>query len=264
MYLALVLEFMKLTHSFLRLAETLIAFFSSGFGKGHKPLKTLTYTAEPVRNKHLIVFLRGLGGTWHCLLKPYKCFETEGFVEAVRKRGLPFDMVAPDTHFGYYKDRTLEERLTEDVIKPAKASGYEKIWLVGVSMGGLGSVLYLRKHPEYFDGVLLLGPYLGGKSIVAEISKAGSVKEWNPGLYDGEKDWQRLIWDWLKQYCSDPAGRTPIFLGIGNQDRYYDAQKLLADGLPEDRVIIIAGGHRPSTFKRIWDIFLEKQILGGL
>ncbi|MDF1590924.1 MAG: alpha/beta hydrolase [Desulfobacterales bacterium] len=253
---------MKMTHSFLRVATALIAFFIGGcVGNGHKPLETLTYTAEPVRNKHLIIFLRGLGGTWRCLWKPHKCFETEGFVEAVQKRKIPFDMIAPNTHFGYYKDRTLEKRLTEDVIRPAKANGYEKIWLAGVSMGGLGAILYLIKHPENIDGVLLLGPYLGDASIAAEISKAGGLKPWDPGPYDGETDWQRLIWDWLKQNGANPAGQAPVYLGIGNHDRYYDAQKLLAESLPEDRVIIIAGGHRPSTFKRIWDIFLDKHRL---
>jgi len=250
---------MKSTYRFFKLATTLFAYVSGGrMGIGHKPLETLTYTAEPSRNKHLIVFLRGLGGAWGCLWEPYKCFETEGFVEAVRKRRLAFDMVAPNIHFGYYKDRTLEERLTEDVIKPAKAIGYEKIWLVGASMGGLGSILYIRKHPEYIDGVLLLGPYLGGRSIVAEISKAGGVREWDPGFYEGEMDWQRLLWDWLKQYGANPAGRIPIYLGIGADDLYYDAQKVLADSFPQDRVIIIAGKHRLSTFKRIWDIFLDK------
>jgi pimeloyl-ACP methyl ester carboxylesterase len=232
-----------------------------GFGKGHKPLKTLSYTAGPVENRHLIVFLRGFSGTSRCLWSPHKCFETEGFVEAVRNRYLPFDMVAPNTHFGYYKNRTLEKRLTEDVIRPAKAKGYERIWLAGVSMGGLGSLLCLRRYPEHIDGVLLLGPYLGGRSIAAEISKEGGIRKWNPEPYNSAKDWQRLIWDWLKQYCANPAGQTPIYLGFGSKDRYYDAQKLLADGLPGDRIITVSGGHDADAFKRMWQSFLNKDIL---
>jgi len=120
---------MKTTQALLRAAAAMISLFS-GFGKGHKPLETLYYTAKPIGNRHLIVFLRGLGGTSRCLWAPHKCFEAEGFVESVQKRRLPFDMVAPDTHFGYYKDRTLVERLTEDVIRPAKAKGYEKMWQI--------------------------------------------------------------------------------------------------------------------------------------
>ncbi|MEW6672436.1 MAG: alpha/beta hydrolase [Thermodesulfobacteriota bacterium] len=254
---------MKITREFLRTATALIAFLCSGcMGNGHKPMETLTY-AEPAGNKQLIVFLRGLGGTWRCFWEPHKCFETEGLVEAVRERKLPFDMVAPNAHFGYYKDRTIDDRLMQDVIRPAKAKGYEKIWLAGVSMGGLGSILFLRNHPKYIDGVLLLGPYLGDASIADEISKAGGLMQWSPGLYDGQKDWQRLIWDWLKQYCAKPDGRTPIYLGVGNDDQYYDVQKLLADSLPANRVIAVEGGHSPATFKKIWQIFLDKHVLSA-
>lgn len=253
---------MKTTQNLQRAAAALISLLS-GFGKGHEPLKILAYTAEPVRNRHLIVFLRGLGGTSRCFWTPHKCFEAEGFVAAVRKKGLPFDMLAPNTHFGYYRHRTLEKRLTQDVIRPAKANGYEKIWLAGVSMGGLGSIFFLRKHPEHIDGVLLLGPYLGGRSIANEISRAGGIKNWIPGPYNAEKDWQRLIWDWLKQYCADPVGPAPIYIGIGDNDPYYKPQKLLADSLPEDRVISVSGGHDAAAFKSMWQIFLDRKILSG-
>ena len=228
---------------------------------GKSPLETLSYQSIPEKNKNLIVFLRGMGGTLNCPIAGHKCFETEGFVEAVKKRGLPYDMVAPNAHFGYYEDRTLEERLTEDVIKPAKASGYEKIWLVGVSMGGFGSILYLKNHTEDITGVLTLGPFLGYQSIIDEISKAGGLKQWTPGPYDKDEDWQRMLWDWLKQYNGKLDGRPPIYLGIGDDDPYYVGQELLASYLPQDRVIVTDGGHRFSTFKKIWDIFLDNQIL---
>lgn len=243
------------------------AFLIGGcIGSGKAPLESLTYTATPEKNKNLIVFLRGMGGTLNCPISGHKCFETEGFVEAVRKRGLPYDMVAPNAHFLYYENRTLDERLTEDVIKPAKASGYEKIWLVGVSMGGLGSLLYLKQHPEIIDGVLALGPllddsFIGNGAIIDEISAAGGIDTWEPGNYDPEDDWPRMLWDWLKAYNHNSGDQPPIYLGIGDDDPYYDAHELLASDLPRDRVIIIDGGHRFSTFKKIWDIFLDNQIL---
>jgi len=253
---------MKAADRFFRVMTALVAFLSGCAKNSHKHLETLSYTA-PVRNRNLIVFLRGLGGTWRCIWHPHTCFEREGFVAAARNRKIPFDMVAPNAHFGYYKDRNLEVRLTEDVIGPAKAQGYEKIWLVGASMGGLGSIFYLRKHPEYVAGVLLLGPYLGDAPIASEISQAGGIKAWNPGSYDGERDWQRRVWDWLKRYCAAPDGRVPIYLGIGKQDRYYNGQKLLADALPAERVIVVDGRHGPTTFKKIWEIFLERNILSN-
>ncbi len=231
------------------------------FGPCKAPLDVLKYEATPERNKNLIVFLRGMGGTLNCIFDGHKCFEKEGFVQAVRMRGLSYDMIAPNTHFGYYNDRTLMVRLKEDVILPAKAMNYEKIWLVGTSMGGLGSILYMKDYEKNIDGVLLLGPFLGDRLIVDEIYSAGGIAHWEPGNYDEKDDWQRMLWHWLKEYSRHGSIHPPIYLGIGKEDLYYRAQKLLASSLSFEHVIEVSGKHRFSTFKRIWDIFLDRQIL---
>ena len=228
---------------------------------GKSPLEVLQYEATP-RNKNLIVFLRGMGGTWGCLVDGHECFDQEGFVEAVRKRNLPYDMVAPAAHFGYYQDRTLWKRLKVDVIEPAKAKGYENIWLVGVSMGGLGSLLYLKERPGDIDGVLVMGPFLGDRNgIIREIENSGGVHQWEPGQYDEYEDWQRMLWHFLKDYGDPEHQRAPIYLGMGEDDPYYSSQKLLADYLPSDRVIEVDGGHFLSTFKKLWLLFLDQRKL---
>jgi len=104
------------------------------FGKA--PLDVLTYSSleAPLEHKRLIVFMRGMGGS-------HESFEKEGLVEDIRSRHMPYDMAAPNAHFGYYLGRTLIERMKTDVIEPAKTEGYEEIWLIGFSMGGLGSLL---------------------------------------------------------------------------------------------------------------------------
>lgn len=225
------------------------------------PMEILQYKSTQERNKNLIVFLRGMGGTLNCFFDGHKCFEVEGFVGAVRVRGLSYDMIAPNTHYGYYKDHSLMVRLREDVILPAKAMKYEKIWLVGTSMGGLGSILYLKEHTKDIDGVLLLGPFLGDRTLVDEIYLAGGIDQWEPGEFDEEQDWQRMLWRCLKEYLYDGDVHPPIYLGIGREDLYYRAQKLLASSLSSEHVIEVSGKHRFSTFKRIWDIFLDRQIL---
>ena len=231
------------------------------FGPCKVPLEVLKYESTPERNKNLIIFLRGMGGTLNCVFDGHECFEKEGFVRAVRMRGLSYDMIAPNTHFGYYNNRTLMVRLKEDVILPAKAMNYEKIWLVGTSMGGLGSILYLKDYEKNIDGVLLLGPFLGDRLIVDEIYSAGGIAHWEPGNYNEEDDWQRMLWHWLKDYNRHDSVHPPIYLGIGKEDLYYRAQKLLASSLSSEHVIEVSGKHRFSTFKRIWDIFLDRQIL---
>ncbi|MBL0716042.1 MAG: hypothetical protein JJV98_20340 [Desulfosarcina sp.] len=52
----------------------------------------------------------------------------------------------------------------------------------------------------------------------------------------------------------------PIDLGFGMEDDYAAAQALLADVLPEDRVVRIHGGHDYPTFKALWERFLESGI----
>jgi pimeloyl-ACP methyl ester carboxylesterase len=240
---------------------SVITLMTGCISSGKAPLEVLRYESSP-RHTNLIVFMRGMGGTWGCMIDAHECFEKEGFVEALRARHLPYDMVAPSTHFGYYKDRTLWKRLKTDVIEPAKTQGYENIWLVGVSMGGLGSLLYLKENPEDIDGVLIMGPFLGDRDgIIREIRKAGGVRNWEPGPYDEYEDWQRMLWHFLKEYEQTDQRRAPLFLGVGTDDPYYDCQKLLIDYLPSERVLEIDGGHLLSTFKKIWLLFLDQQML---
>ncbi|KPJ76663.1 MAG: hypothetical protein AMJ54_10720 [Deltaproteobacteria bacterium SG8_13] len=237
-------------------AVLILAVLTSGCG-GKKPLETLTYESEPPRNKGLIVFLQGLGGTTNCFTAGNECFAAEGFVEAVRSRGLPYDMAAPGAHLGYYKDRTLEERLRSDVILPARAQGYERIWLVGVSMGGLGSLLYMKQHPEDVEGVLTLGPFLGYDRIIDEITAAGGVWRWQPTDFDAQKDWQPMLWQWFKDRDRQ-QNATPIFLGYGTGDPYVNAHRLLAATLPPTQVLSVEGGHSFKTFRKIWEKFLDR------
>lgn len=251
---------------FIAFAAMAIFFISGCFGSGKLPLETLYYKSASNQNKNLIVFLRGMGGTLNCPIDAYKCFATEGFVTAVQQRGLPYDMVAPNAHFNYYRERTLVQRLQQDVIGPARKSGYQKIWLVGVSMGGLGALLYLKERTADIDGVLALGPklddsFLGNGAIIDEIGAAGGLAKWQPGSFNPQDDWPRMLWAWLKQYDRLSEHQPPIYLGIGTGDDYYRAQKLLADDLPPGRVIEVGGSHQFSTFKKAWDIFLDKGVL---
>jgi pimeloyl-ACP methyl ester carboxylesterase len=235
------------------LAVMMLVAFLSGcstiFAK--TPMDVLTYENpnKDEANQRLFVFLRGIGGSHHS-------FEEKGLVAEVWARGLPFDMAAPNAHFGYYGDRNLVTRLKEDVIDPARARDYKKIWLVGVSMGGLGALLYLMERPQDIAGVYLIAPYLGTESFLAEIEAAGGVRQWNPGGYNAEKDWQRMLWHWMKTAIADSPAKI-VYLGYGTNDPYKSGQQLLAPLLPRDRVYSIDGGHDYKTIKALWKIFLD-------
>lgn len=109
---------------------------------------------------------------------------------------------------------------------------------------------------------MIICPFLGYNKIVSEIEPQGGVRQWGPGEYNPDKDWQRMLWHWLKQYTDNDNQKPALYLGYGTEDTYVKAQKLLGDILPDDHVFRTSGGHTPETMKKLWDIFLHKEILG--
>ncbi len=128
-------------------------------------------------------------------------FRDQGFVEDLQNSNLSIDIRAADATMGYYMKGTLLDRLEADVITPAKARGYKEIWLVGPSMGGLGSLLYSRMHSAEVTGVLAIAPFLGDEDLIAEIATAGGLKQWQaPPRIDAmiRDTYQRELWRWLQ------------------------------------------------------------------
>lgn len=206
------------------------------------------YTTES--NKNLMVLLRGIGGG-------HQIFEEKGIVQNVIDRKLPYDMIAPAAHFGYYREENLGIRLYQDIIKPAKEKGYQQIWLVGTSMGGLGAIFYLIDYHTTVDGVLLLSPFLGWNGILKEIEQAGGLYNWEPGDHTVD-DWQRHFWSLIKTYAEAPGDYPDIYLGYGKSDFFTRGQKLLTTTLPGDHVMVIPGGHSYATLKQLWALHLDK------
>ena len=230
--------------SFTRCLLTLVLFLAGCVAAPTVPLPSISYRSnDTVRQRQLLVLLRGIGGG-------NTIFAEEGIIDEIRDRHLPFDVIAPDSHFGYFKSKTFEIRLKEDIIDPARRQGYEQIWLAGFSMGGLGSLLYLRRYPGDVDGVLLTSPFLGGAPIHREIRGAGGIAAWHQAS-DDPQDWERMIWSWIKNH--DPAITPPIWLGYGESDKVTaDGPPLLATVLPAERVFTVPGNHNLATFKAIF------------
>lgn len=189
-------------------------------------------------------------------------FRRAGFAEAVTARGLPIDLIAVDAHLGYYRKRTVIERLHADVIAPARAAGYESIWLAGTSLGGLGTLLHLRDHPEDLDGVVALAPFLGKEEVIREIKAAGGPARWKPPATVAPGDVGRELWSWL--VGGERTDDIPLYLGWGSKDDLGPANRLLAELLPTDRVLTIEGGHDMSTWNRLWGEILDRsEVCGG-
>ncbi|MBC8058558.1 MAG: alpha/beta hydrolase [Rhizobiales bacterium] len=201
----------------------------------------------------LIVMLPGSGA------RPEE-FIREGFVAAVRERRIAADLILVDAHRGYYNDRSIVDRLRADVIVPALAQGYRRIWLAGISLGAFGALIYSEAQPQGIEGVVLLGPYLGSRAASEEIAAQGGLAQWGAptgALDPGDID--TIVWRWLQPYAvrQKPAERPDLFLGYGVGDRFVFSHKLLAAALPADRVFATEGGHDYPPWLRSWNRMLD-------
>lgn len=177
-------------------------------------------------------------------------FEREGIVTILREAGVRADTIAVDAHLGYYFERTVVERLQQDVLIPARRRGYRRIVLVGVSLGGLGALLNERDHPGSVEALVLLGPYLGSKaSLFATIANEGGPQRWAEKREPLTGGVEEQLWTFLGNKSSS---LPPTWLLCGEADRLGSGHRLLAGLLPSDKVLIGAGGHDWPTWRALW------------
>ena len=203
------------------------------------PMASITKRA-PSPAKTLVVFLPGRGSDAGTFVK-------EGFTDPGA------DLVFSDATERYYFDGSVVARLHDDVVEPARARGYERVWLVGISLGGLGAVMYAKTYPQDVDGLVLLAPYLGDDALRREIESAGGLAAWSGGSdttsFDGVV---RAAWAYLRDT------RIPVWLGYGRGDRLRRSHAVLAAALPEEPVLTVEGGHDWPAWKRLWDELLVR------
>ncbi len=208
------------------------------------------YRSEIVsRDRTLLIMLPGRFDDANSFMK-------ENFVETIRKTGLPIDISAAEAHIAYYYDCTVVERIHEDLVIPAREKGYSRIWILGVSLGGLGGLWYDRTYPGEVDGLILLAPYLGEKFIAEEVERAGGLRSWRlkPG---DEGTFDKDIWSFFKEYEDKSTTDGRLFLGYGLKDGFARANGLLAAVIPESQVAVDPGGHDWKTWHRLFTMLLN-------
>jgi pimeloyl-ACP methyl ester carboxylesterase len=183
----------------------------------------------------------------------------QGFIAVIRDRGLPVDVAVVDAPADYYLERRVGERLAADVIAPMRAKGYRRLWLMGMSVGGLGCIAYGHKHAAEVEGIVLLAPFLCARGVIAQILRAGGLARWQPGALELHDEEQGLLL-WLKHYRADSPQRPDIYLGFGSEDRYVATSRMLAQQLPPERVVSIAGQHDSRTWIGLWNVLLDKNL----
>ena len=185
-------------------------------------------------------------------------FVDEGFVQALRQRRLQADVVVAGARIEHYIEGPVLDRLHDQVIGPARARGVRQVWLVGISLGGLFALAYAARHPGQLTGVLALAPYLGRRTLLAEIERAGGAERWAAGRQpQGDDLLEHEVWAWL---AGRPRG-PELYLGYGREDRFVEAHRLLATRLPAERVFDVPGGHDWPPWRALWLQWLDRGLI---
>ena len=218
--------------------------FRSTKGPMNSVHNTLECSTPPTT---LIVFLPGAYDT-------PQDFIDQGFVSAVRKQNIHADIQLVDAHMGYYTDQQILQRLEKEVIVPAHAKGYTRIWFVGISLGGYGTMLYAMNRPQVIDGFFVMAPYMGARDIPGQIQKQGGLKNWSSEV-QGNADVD--LWRWLKGYSASNTGLPEAYLGYGASDRFAQPNGVLAEILPPGNSFVTPGGHDWPVWQKLFSSFLN-------
>ena len=182
-------------------------------------------------------------------------FYEQGFVDAVRRRDLPVDLLLANATGQQVIDKTVVSALHAEVVQPARANGYRAVWMAGISMGAFSALHYVAQHADQIAGLYLLAPYPGTRDILAEVRSAGGAAIWcqqQPSALD-----ERAWWQWLGRESMKAEWTTPVYFGTGSTDRFLGGQRLISDLLPDDRIRVLPGGHQWPTWKALWDDWLD-------
>ena len=264
--------------AFWRLVLALLLAASAGCAS-LRPLQVpMTIVADPAdpaqRADVLLVMLPGSrddAGDWR----------REGFLAAVRQRGLAVDIQMVEAFPAYYyRDLSIIDRLHRDVLLPGKAAGYRQIWVAGISIGGFGALLAAlhpiapgdpETQPVPLTGLLLLAPYLGPEALFDQVRAAGGLRQWaaldaarsdrsSDGGLQGTTRFERRFMRGLAGLGPEPidAARPRLLLGYGRDDRFASSNAVFGEMLDADQVMTVAGGHDWPAWIALWKQMLDR------
>jgi hypothetical protein len=211
-------------------------------------LEQKLYRTGSSRSKNLLILMPGAGNR-------HSSFEDHGFIHSATDAGLTADILTVDTSYEQFSDLSIEKRLHEEVVLPARLAGYEHIWMGGISLGGFGTMVYARKNANMLAGLVLIAPYLGNKGTLAEIRSAGGLDSWDPDIADDYDE--RHVWKIIKNYPRAFTPNLPLFLLYGNDDRFVEFHQLLATRLKPDAISTVSGGHDWPVWQALWQHFIN-------
>ena len=184
-------------------------------------------------------------------------YAAAGFFAAVEARRLALDVVAVDLDLAAISTGDALPALYDDILVPARTR-YRRIWLGGISLGGLLALAQAAGAPESIDGLCLIAPYPGNRLTLNAIDHAGGLDAWVPSA-DDLADPEFLVWDWLRR----PPAALPAFVGWGEDDRFAAGMAAIAHRFPEAARCTLPGGHDWPVWTRLWERFLDRTLFAA-
>jgi pimeloyl-ACP methyl ester carboxylesterase len=180
-------------------------------------------------------------------------FVREGFPQAVRAHGIDAEVVMAGVRAAWVADGSIVSRIDETVIGPGRSRGHSRIWLAGVSLGGLAALGYAARHADGLEGIALIAPYPATRDVLHEVDAAGGLDRWHPAIPEGG-DIEREAWLWLaRRGESAPA----VHCYIASGDRFAEGQRRMAATLAPGTTRELPGGHDWAAWRALWEAFLS-------
>jgi pimeloyl-ACP methyl ester carboxylesterase len=190
------------------------------------------------------------------VLLPGAYMRPEDFVEAdffgeVQRRGLALDLCAVAIDMATVSDGRAADAVRQQILAPARST-HQRVWLGGISLGGLMSMEITACHPQLVDGLCLMAPYPGSRLVTNAIERAGGIDAWQPGV-EALRDPDTRVWNWLKA----PPPAMPVFVGHGRLDRFAQGMAQIAERFPPASRHVVEGDHDWPAWRVLWSRFLE-------
>jgi len=228
----------------------LLAACSTG-GDITRPIPTLLVPATQSPHR-LVVMLPGRGDDLESLAG-------RGIAQIIHRQWPDADVILTGLTMPFYREGHAAKRLHGEILAPARTRRYDEIWLAGISLGGLGALMYDRAYPGEIDGILLISPYLGDKALYREIEDAGGLDRWRPGPVQAftPETYQRELWRYIQGWSADPRRAGSVWVAWGDRERFRDRIALLAAQLPPGHAFELAGHHNWALWQPAATTLLE-------
>ncbi|MBU6425933.1 MAG: hypothetical protein KGQ69_06325 [Rhodospirillales bacterium] len=205
------------------------------------------------QDRNLLVMLPGVG-------IEAEEFAAQGLVAAAQAGQQIVDVIAAKPNQALYLDGAVAPVLEEAVLAPYRANGHARIWLLGISLGGMGVLSCAAECPEGIEGLILLAPFIGTHGTVAELKQAGGFRGWQAETSAATMPERRILC-WLQNRLSGAPG-PQLWLGHATKDRFAAGHVLLADALAPDQVVEVEGGHDWTAWRTAFVALMARNPFG--